>query len=80
VVDEWHIIALEGSRGITLEQLKNEIGQQGTTGKVIAHDSFTEAYKLLKKCANFEDRVVAFGSFLVVSQILKINGASKDHG
>ncbi len=79
-INEWHIIALEGSRGISLEELVLIIKQQGITNTVITHASFEDAYRSLKKYANFEDRVVAFGSFLVVSQILKINGASQDHG
>ena len=79
-IDEWHIVALEGSRGITLEDLESKIMQLAITGKVISHGSFEDAYLSLKKYAKSEDRVVAFGSFLVVSHILILNGVSRHHG
>ncbi|MEH6456268.1 MAG: bifunctional tetrahydrofolate synthase/dihydrofolate synthase [Cocleimonas sp.] len=90
VIDEWHIVATKGSRGLSLDELqlhfnrtkaeqsyeqdsqqKIEQKQQlKTLTKVISYDSFSDACGALKNITKDEDRVVAFGSFLVISEIL----------
>ncbi len=82
VIDEWHIVATKGSRGLSLDELKQHFSQQNikknternlqlnTLTQVISYDSFSDACDALKNMAKDEDRVVAFGSFLVISEIL----------
>ncbi len=86
VIDEWHIVATKGSRGLSLNELKTHFSkyekllnsqkstEQNTLPKalteVISYDSFSEACDALKNIAKDKDRVVAFGSFLVISEIL----------
>ena len=102
VVDEWHIVATQGSRGLTLtelneyfnqhnkisihsedvdyisepifqkntEQITEQNKQSQVLTKVISHDSFSDACDTLKNITKGKDRVVAFGSFLVISEIL----------
>ena len=82
VIDEWHIVATKGSRGLSLEELKQYFNQQNikknternlqlnTLTQVISYDSFSDACDALKNMTKDEDRVVAFGSFLVISEIL----------
>jgi len=90
VIDEWHIVATKGSRGLTLDELKQHFDQRSKTSnkleniehsteqnkqlktltKVISYDSFSDAYEALKNITKDEDRVVAFGSFLVISEII----------
>lgn len=80
-IDGWHIVATEGSRGLSLDELKQYFNQsnkqtaeqkmqQKTLSNVTAYDSFNDACDSLKNIAKDEDRVVAFGSFLVISEIL----------
>ena len=71
VIDEWHIVALKGSRGLTLNKLKQCFTEQSIETKVISHPGFKEACDSIKNITKVEDRVVAFGSFLVVSEILE---------
>ena len=70
-IDEWHIIGLAGSRGLSTNQLKNKILSQKIKRKVISHNSFQKACYVLKNISIFEDRVVVFGSFLVVSAVIE---------
>lgn len=82
VIDEWHIVATKGSRGLSLEELKQHFSQQNikknternlqlnTLTQVISYDNFSDACDALKNMTKDEDRVVAFGSFLVISEIL----------
>ena len=82
VIDEWHIVATQGSRGLSLESLKDHFYQQSLLNsneqksepsalkQVSSYESFSEACSFLKNITKEEDRVVAFGSFLVISEIL----------
>ncbi|WP_299871542.1 bifunctional tetrahydrofolate synthase/dihydrofolate synthase [uncultured Cocleimonas sp.] len=70
VIDEWHIVPLEGSRGIELNELKQRFIDSSIDTKLVTHKLFSDAYQTLKNITKGEDRVVAFGSFLVVSEVL----------
>ncbi len=70
VIDEWHIVPLPGSRGIQLSELKQRFTDSSIDAKFVTHKSFSDACQLLKNITKSEDRVVAFGSFLVVSEVL----------
>ena len=74
-IDEWHIVELEGKRSAKINELKEAISQQnnsdGLNKKIIIHQSFLDATLSLKTSCNLKDRVVAFGSFLVVSEVIK---------
>ncbi len=80
-IDEWHIIALPGSRGLKLNELKARIIELNTESVIISHNSMAEADQSIKNIAKIEDRVVAFGSFLVVSEYLEITQSNeqKEH-
>jgi len=70
-IDEWHIFELEGSRGISLSALKQLMKKAPVTGDIISHDKCSKAIKKLKKHIKNKDKVVAFGSFLVISQVIE---------
>ncbi|MEB8433467.1 bifunctional tetrahydrofolate synthase/dihydrofolate synthase [Cocleimonas sp. KMM 6892] len=70
VIDEWHIVPLEGSRGTSLTDLKQQFTDSFIDSNLVTHERFSDACQLLKNITKDEDRVVAFGSFLVVSEVL----------
>ena len=76
-IDEWHIAPLNGSRGLSTKELNQKIKKQSSTIDIIFHSSFNDATLSLKNITNFEDRVVAFGSFLVISAILELDYMDK---
>lgn len=71
-VDVWHIVELEGSRSTQLSELKEIINEQNPNKTVVTYQSFSNAIKSIKTSSNLQDRVVAFGSFLVVSELIKL--------
>lgn len=71
VIEEWHIAPLPGSRGIQLDDLKQQFTDNFVDIKLVPHKSFSDACQLLKNITKSEDRVVAFGSFLVVSEVIE---------
>ncbi len=71
-VEEWHIVELEGSRSTSLHTLKEIINEKNPNNATLSHQSFSDAIKSIKTTSNLQDRVVAFGSFLVVSEVIKL--------
>ncbi len=74
-IDEWHIVGLEGSRGITTKELISTMKTAKIEAKVIPHSSFSDAVYLLKKDCKNKDKVVVFGSFLVISNVIEVWGS-----
>ncbi len=71
-IDEWHILSLGGSRGLSTIELKQRMQQLSFKGKIVSYDEISDIYYSLKNITKSEDRVVVFGSFLVVSSLLNI--------
>lgn len=69
-IDQWHIVELEGLRSTHINNLEKAISKQSPDKTVKTHQSFLDACKSLKSTSNLQDRVVAFGSFLVVSEVI----------
>ena len=72
-ITEWHIVGLQSPRGLSSDELKQHIERHNPhklKGKIIQYEDFPAACESLQKITNIEDRVVAFGSFLVVSDVI----------
>lgn len=70
VVDEWHFFPLDDERAMQLSDIQSAMNEQNVT-TAIPHDGLKQAWLSLKPRLNRADRVVAFGSFLVVSNVLQ---------
>lgn len=82
-IDEWHIIGLKGSRALTINELKQQITRHNPQGDIMQHSNVFDACQSLNNITNSKDRVVAFGSFLVVSDVIthfKNKGLFNHHG
>lgn len=75
LINEWHIVELQSNRGLKIDQLKNKLNKQQDKSSFQAdihtHNNFQNVCHHLKKTTKNQDRVVAFGSFLVVSGVLE---------
>lgn len=71
IVDEWHIMPLGGERGQSALDIKSSLKLLQINNQIIVYDNFNKAVQDLKDTLKCEDRVVAFGSFLLVSGILE---------
>ena len=69
--DAWHIVPLEGPRAQDTHVLREKLQDYGVNGAIETHNEFNTAIKMLQNTLNCEDRVVAFGSFLVVSGFMQ---------
>ena len=70
-IDEWHIVGLEGSRGMTTKNLTLIMKSANIQSEIIPHKRFLDAIHFLKKDSKNKDKVVVFGSFLVVSNVIE---------
>ena len=69
--EEWHIAQLDGSRAYQNDQLLSELKSLGLQKPIKSHTNFKTAIKSLQNQLKSQDRVVAFGSFLVVSGVMQ---------
>ena len=70
-INEWHIVDLEGERGQPGTAIQLKLQKIAPKLSVILHKNFKKTTQELKNTLKCKDRVVAFGSFLVVSQVLE---------
>jgi len=65
-VTRWHLASLPGPRGA----LAAELAKQSQIEEPYLFDSATEAFIAAKAAANESDKIVVFGSFLTVAEVM----------
>lgn len=71
-VDAWYVGALTGARARPVERLAAELQARVPGRPVAAHATVTEAYKAARAAARAGDRVLVFGSFYTVAEVLSL--------
>ncbi|MBD5800746.1 Bifunctional protein FolC [Azoarcus sp. Aa7] len=69
-VDHWMLVSLPGARGLSAEGLEQRLRSVGVRGNIQRFESPAEGYAAARKSAGEGDRIVAFGSFLTVADVL----------
>jgi dihydrofolate synthase/folylpolyglutamate synthase len=79
-VDNWHLATLPGPRGVTADRLAEILAASGVEKGVFRHDSPAAAYEAARAKAGENDRIVVFGSFLTVTDVMQsLNRRPADH-
>jgi dihydrofolate synthase/folylpolyglutamate synthase len=71
IIDQWVLISIDNDRGQSVEKIKSELQKLGINNITIVSNNFNKAVQDIKNALKCEDRVVAFGSFLLVSGVLE---------
>jgi dihydrofolate synthase/folylpolyglutamate synthase len=71
-VDFWHLASLPGPRGLTAAALADIVRESGVKGAVTTHDNPAQAYLSAKERAGESDRILVFGSFLTVADVMHV--------
>ena len=71
-IQKWHLVPLQGGRSVPVETLKSTLESCGIQVPIQVHQDFQSAWNSVLFSVNKQDRVVAFGSFLVVSGMLEV--------
>jgi len=74
-IDWWHVAGLPGSRGTSASLLAQAIADSGAGGSVFCYDTPRAAYAAARSQANENDRIVVFGSFLTVADVMQVASA-----
>lgn len=69
-VDHWHLADTPGPRGLTAQALAERMRAAGVEGEFACHPNPAAAYRAVRAKAAASDRIVVFGSFLSVSDVL----------
>ena len=83
-VDHWLLCDLSGPRGASASHLENALRVAGCTADITCWPDPGAAFACAKERAAEGDRIVVFGSFLTVSDVMQATGRlsqiSKIHG
>jgi len=68
--DEWHISQLVSERALEKENLKKQLDNCCHDCTIFTYASISQAYQEAKKTVDDSMRIVVFGSFLTVAEVL----------
>ena len=80
MIDSWHLVGIETSRGQSARQLMSAMRKSGVETRISAFASVSEALDSARAAATVGDAILIFGSFIVVGQALDLlekNGAAE---
>ena len=70
--DEWFVAGIDHPRGASVELLRQTIADVQTDRPIRAFSSIASAYANAFGAATQDDRIVVFGSFYTVSEVLRV--------
>ncbi len=71
VIDQWCLISLNDERGCSAIQLQSKFKKLGINHSIIVNNNFKKAMQDILNTLECNDRLVVFGSFLLVSGVLE---------
>ena len=82
-VDQWHIGSTAGPRGSSAAEtaaiVRRAVGGPAQPS-ITEHDSIADAYACARERAGADDRILAFGSFLTVADVMRVIRAQRRPG
>ncbi len=73
-VDVWCVAGIDAPRGATASELEQVLRQTPVRGEVIAAASIAGALQEASNRAGENDRIIAFGSFYTVAEVMRARG------
>jgi dihydrofolate synthase / folylpolyglutamate synthase len=70
-VTRWHLCTLTGPRGTSAEELARILSAAGIRAPQTRHGSVSDAVAAARNEAGENDKIVAFGSFLTVAEVMQ---------
>lgn len=70
-IDYWHLASLPGARGMSADALAAVLAECGIEKGVSRHENAAAAYADARAAAGENDRIVVFGSFLTVTDVMQ---------
>lgn len=70
-IDAWHLASTPGPRGLAAEPLRTVLGQVAPGAAAQTYESVDQAFDAAQRAAEPDDRIIVFGSFLTVADVLR---------
>ncbi len=74
-IDCWSIAGIDIPRGATSGELEEILQQSRVPGEIVVHASVADALRFAYNAAGENDRIIAFGSFYTVAEVMVATGA-----
>ena len=71
-IDDWFIAEIQNERAASIENISNTIQKINLSAHIEAFKNIQEAYQFASKEVRRNDRIIVFGSFFTVADIMKI--------
>jgi len=68
--DTWLIAGIDSPRGATAREMENVLENCRVRGEIIAFENIAEAFRYAYNAAGENDRILAFGSFYTVAEVM----------
>jgi len=75
-VDTWLLADINAPRGAKSDELQHVLRQSEMEYEILAFDSIIEAVTYAYNAAGEDDRILAFGSFYTISEVMQARGLS----
>ncbi len=79
-IDTWQLASLPGPRGVSAAALGDVLQRAGVKGERALYDNPAAAYRAARRRAGEGDRILVFGSFLTVTDVMQVLKAPAPHG
>ena len=70
-IDHWYVAPIAGARGMSAADTARRVRTMAPASSVSEHASFATALDAARERAGADDRILAFGSFLSVAEVLR---------
>jgi dihydrofolate synthase/folylpolyglutamate synthase len=74
LVDTWLVAGIDAPRGATAGELEHAVRQRLGRGDILPFKSIAEALRYACNAAGENDRIIAFGSFYTVAEVMQAQG------
>ena len=73
-IDTWLMAGIATPRGATAGELAQALRRSGVQGEMLTFDNIAEAVSYAYNAAGENDRIIAFGSFYTVAEVMAVKG------
>jgi dihydrofolate synthase / folylpolyglutamate synthase len=79
-IDAWYVAGLSGPRGADAGQIAGAVRESGTRAAINAFATPAQAFDAALGTAGQDDKILVFGSFYTVAEIMRARTATEMHG
>ena len=71
-INQWCIAEIQNERAASIDIIKKAIQQADSSAHIVSFKNIQEAYNFALKEVTINDRIIVFGSFYTVADIMKV--------